>query len=79
MRKAVNVEAKAGLKSSIIVRDSDICCPRGHCSSNSTVLKVQTQASTAKDSHLEEPKVKKAKPTLFWAEASKPFEQARKE
>ena len=42
VQKAVNAEAKAGLKSSIMVRDSDIHCPRDHRPSNSTALKVQT-------------------------------------
>ena len=36
VQKAVNVQSKAGLKSSIIVRDLDICCLSGHWSSNST-------------------------------------------
>ena len=51
VQRAVNAEAKAGLRSSAIVRDSDIRCPRGHRPSNSTVSKVQTQETTAKDSH----------------------------
>ena len=78
VQRAVNAESKAGLRSSIIVRDLDIRCLRGHRSSNSTASKVQTQGTTTKDSHLEEPKVKKIKPTPFRAEASKPSEQARK-
>ena len=69
-----------GLRSSIIVRDSDIYCPRSYRASNNTASKVQTKETTAKNFHLEEPKVKKAKLTLFRAaEASKPSEQARKE
>ena len=40
--RAVNVEAKMGLKSSTMVQDFDIYCPRVHRTSNSTVLKVQT-------------------------------------
>ena len=27
VQRAVNVEAKAGLRSSAMIRDSDICCP----------------------------------------------------
>ena len=79
MQRAVNVEVKISLRSSTIVWDLDICCSRGHCLSNSTALKIQTQETTAKDSHLEEPKIKKTKPILSQAEASKLFEQAYKE
>ena len=79
MQKAVNAESKAGLKSSTMIRDSDIRCPRDHCLSNNTALKVQTQGTTIKDSHPKEPKVKETKPTLSRAEASKPSEQARNE
>ena len=43
VQKAVNVEAKTGLRSSTMVRDSDICCPEDHRPSNNTTLKVQTQ------------------------------------
>ena len=75
VQRAVNAEAKAGLRSSSMVRDSDIRYPRGHRPSNSTAAKVQTQGS--KDSHPEEPKVKEVRPT--WAEASEPSKQARKE
>ena len=79
VQKAVNAESKAGLRSSVMVGDSDIRCPRGHRSSNSTASKVQTKGTTAKDSYQEKPKVKKVKHTLFRAaEASKPLEQARK-
>ena len=42
MQKTVNAEAKAGLRSSAMVRDSDIRCPRGHRLSNNTASKVQT-------------------------------------
>ena len=73
MQRAVNAESKAGLKSSTMVRDLVIHCPRSHCSSNSTASKVQTQGITIKDSHLEEPKLKKTKPTPPWAEASEPY------
>ena len=80
VQRAVNAESKAGLRSSAMVRDSDIRCPRGHRPSNSTASKVQTQGTTAKDSHQEEPKVKEVKPiSSRVAEASEPSEQARKE
>ena len=78
VQRTVNVEAKAGLKSSTIVRDSDIRCSKDHRLSKSIASKVQTQKTTAKDSHLEEPKVKKAKLTLSWAKANKLSKQARK-
>ena len=78
VQKAVNAESKAGLRSNTMVRNSDICCPRGHRPSNSTASKVQTQGITTKDSHPEEPKVKEIRPTPSRAEASKPSKQARK-
>ena len=45
VQRAVNAEAKAGLRSSTMVRDSDARCPRGHRPSHNTSLKVQTQGS----------------------------------
>ena len=77
VQRAVNAEAKAGLKSSTMVRDSDIHCPRGHRPSNSTAAKVQTQGT--KDSYPEEPKVKETRPAVSQTEASKPSKQVRKE
>ena len=41
VQRVVNVESKAGLRSSTMVRDLDICCPTGHRPSNSTASKVQ--------------------------------------
>ena len=76
VQRAVNAETKAGLRSSSMVRDSDIRCPRGHRPSNSTATKVQTQET--KDSHPEEPKVKEVRPTPSRAEASKTSNQAHK-
>ena len=43
------MEAKTGLKFSIIVEDSDIHCPKSHCLSYNTFSKVQTQGSNHKD------------------------------
>ena len=61
MQKAVNAEAKASLRSSIMVRDLDARCPRGHRLSHNTSSKVQTQGS--KDSfRSKEPKAKDPKP-----------------
>ena len=79
VQRAINAESKAGLKSSTIVRDSDIRYPRGHRSSNSITSKVQTQGITTKDSHPEKPKVKITKPIPSRAKASDFSEQARKE
>ena len=42
VQRAVNAEAKAGQKSSTMVQDLDIYCPRGHCSSNNIATKLQT-------------------------------------
>ena len=61
VQKAVNAESKAGLRSSAMVRDSDIRCPRGHCSSNSNASKVQTQETSAKEPRPEESRPKEAK------------------
>ena len=61
VQRAVNAEAKAGLKSSIMVRDADSRCPRGHCPSQNTSTKVQTQGLTAKKSKPEESRPKKLK------------------
>ena len=58
MQKAVNVEVKVSLRSSTMIQDSDICSSRGHRFSISTTSKVQTQETTAKNSHLEEHKIK---------------------
>ena len=63
MQKAVNAEAKAGLKSSTMVQNSDTRCPRGNCPSHNTSSKVQTQSSSHKDSpRSKEPKPKDPKP-----------------
>ena len=79
VQKTVNAEAKAGLRSSTMVRDSNICCLRGHCLSISTASKIQTQKTTANDFYLKELKVKNVKPTSSWAaEASKPLKQTCK-
>ena len=78
MQKTVNVEAKVGLKSSTIVRDSDIRSSRGHRPSNSTVLKVQTQKTHAKNSsRLEEPKAKEIE--FVRADTAKLLEQDKKD
>ena len=61
VKKAVNVEAKVGLRSSTMVRDLDARCPRGHHPSHNIFFKVQTQVS--KDSSCsKKPKLKDLKP-----------------
>ena len=63
VQKAVNVEAKAGLRSSTMVQKSDARCARGHRPSHNTSLKIQTQGTTAKKTRTEESRPKKAKLT----------------
>ena len=61
VQRAVNAEAKTGLRSSTMVWNLDACCPRGHRLSHNTFSKVQTQGS--KDSsRSKEPKPKDLKP-----------------
>ena len=61
-----------------MVQHLDICCPRGHCLSNSTASKVQTQETTAKKSMSEESRPKKLKlaegknPVLLYSESMEP-------
>ena len=62
VQKAVNAEAKTGLRSSAMVQDSDICCLQVHRPSNSTAAKVQTQGISAKEPHPEESRTKEVKP-----------------
>ena len=61
VQRAVNAEAKAGLRSSAMVRDSDIRCPRGYCPSNSTASKVYTQGLSVKEPRPKESRSKEAK------------------
>ena len=63
VQRTVNAEAKAGLKSSTMVRESDARCPRGHRPSYNASSKVQTQGTTAKEPRTEESRPKEAKPT----------------
>ena len=76
VQRAVNAESKAGLRSSAMVRDSDIRYSRGHRPFNNTAAKVQTQGT--KDFHPEEPKIKEARPAPSRAKANKPSEQTCK-
>ena len=63
VQRAVNVEAKAGLRSNTMVQKLDIRCPRGHRLSHNISLKVQTQGTTAKESRTEESRPKEVKST----------------
>ena len=73
VQKAVNAEAKAGLRSSTIVRKSDVCCPRSHRPSHNTSSKMQTQGSSHKDSsRSEKPKPKNPKPAASCDNAVEP-------
>ena len=77
VQKAVNTKAKVGLRSSTMVRDSDICCSRNQHLSNSTASKVQTQETTAKDFY--RPKKPKTKETKYvYANVAEPSESAKK-
>ena len=71
VKKVVNKETKAGLRSSTMVRDSDIQCSRSYRPSNSTASKIQTQGITVKDfSRPEKLKAKEVK--SVYANAAKP-------
>ena len=61
VQRAVNAEAKAGLRSSTMVWESDTCCPRGHRPSYNISSKMQTQETTAKKLRTEESRPKEAK------------------
>ena len=63
VQRAVNAKAKAGLRFSTMIWDSDARCPRGHRPSYNTSPMVQSQGSNNKDfSHSKEPKPKDPKP-----------------
>ena len=79
VQRAVNAEAKAGLRSTIIVRDSDIRYPRDHRSSNNTASKVQTQGTAVKDSfHPEELKGKDPKSVPPHDDSAEPAKKENK-
>ena len=61
IQRAVNAEAKAGLKSSIMIQDLDPRYPRGHRPSHNISSKVQTQGTTAKKPRTEKSRPKEAK------------------
>ena len=61
VQKAVNAEAKAGLKSSTMVRESDARCSRDHRPFHNTFSKVQTQGTTTKEPYTKESRPREAK------------------
>ena len=63
VQRIVNAEAKAGLRSSTMVQNLNICCSRGHRLSYNTSLKVKTQGTTAKEPRTKEFRPKEAKST----------------
>ena len=64
VQRTVNAKAKAGLRSSTMIWDSDARCPRHHYPSHNTSSKVQSQGSNNKDSsYSEELKPKDLKPS----------------
>ena len=62
VQKTVNAEAKAGLRSNIIVWDADSHYPRSHCLSQNTFTKMQTQDLIAKESKPKKSRPKDQKP-----------------
>ena len=61
VQKAVNMEVKAGLRSSIMVWDLDARYPWGYCLSHNTSSKVQTQETAAKESRTKKSRLIMAK------------------
>ena len=61
MQRAVNAEAKVGLRSSTIIRNLDIYYFGGHRPSNNTTMKVKTQGITSKESKPKEYRPNEAK------------------
>ena len=73
------MEAKAGLQSSTIVRNSDAYCPRGYCLSHNTFSNVQIQGLSYKDlSYFKESKNKVPKPALLYGNAAEPAKKEDK-
>ena len=72
VQRAVNAEAKAGLRSNTMVRESDAGCPRGQRPSHNISSKMQIQGTTAKEPYSEEPKPKDPKPAPSCDNATEP-------
>ena len=80
VQRAVNVEAKAGLRSTIMIQDLDIRCLWDHHPSNNTASKVQTQGTAAKDSSLlEELKTKDPKSISLHDKLAEPAKKENKQ
>ena len=62
MQRAVNAEAKAGLKSSAMVQDLDTYCFKGHRFFHATLAKIQIQGFNIKESKPKKSRLKKLKP-----------------
>ena len=81
VQKVVNAETKADLKSRIMIRNADSCCPRGYCPSQNIFIKVQTQGSIAKEFKPKESRPKDLKPangkTLAPPRINKPRKASR--
>ena len=58
IKKAVEVEAKAGLQPAFYIREIDHQALRGNCFAHVTAAKVQTQGTIMKDPRIEKPKPK---------------------
>ena len=64
VQRAINAEAKTGLRSNIMVWDLDVYYPRSYRLSYNTFSKVQSQGSNNKDFfRFKKPKPKDPKPT----------------
>lgn len=61
LQKAINVENKIGLRSSVIVWDAESYCFKSYCLFHNTFAKVQIKSLTAKKSKSEESKSRKSK------------------
>ena len=79
VQRIINAEAKAGLKSTTMVRKLDANCPKGYRLSYNTSSKVQTQSFSHKDSpRFEEPKPKDPKPAPSYDNAAEPAKKEDK-
>lgn len=79
VQKAINIKAKISLQSNTIVWDIDSYCPKGHCSSNSIISKVQTQETITKKSRSEKFKVKDSNSALAYINAIEILKQNKKD
>ena len=79
MQRAVNAEAKAGLRSSTMIWDLDAHCPKGYRLSHNTSSKIQTQGSNHKNSlYTKKPKNKHLKSALLRGNVAEPAKKENK-